>query len=163
MKRRCYDQKDKSFINYGLKGVIVCDRWIDNFDAFIEDMGEPEPFMTLERINGANLYSPDNCKWASFTEQANNKCNNQFIEFDGVKLSINQWAKKISILPSTLHKRIFKYKIPLEKALQPERINAWRHGTRAAYEKHKCKCNLCKEAHNKRFRDIRLKKRKLNE
>lgn len=72
MRQRCSNKKHKSYAYYGGRGISVCTRW-DSFNNFFADMGERPAGLTLERIDNSRGYGPDNCKWASWLEQAQNK------------------------------------------------------------------------------------------
>lgn len=74
MMQRCKDPKNKSFNNYGGRGIKVCDRWM-NYRKFEEDMGERPAGKTLDRINSNGNYEPGNCRWASIRVQNNNQRN----------------------------------------------------------------------------------------
>lgn len=69
---RCTNQAHTDYANYGGRGITICERWRNSFEAFLSDMGERPARMTLDRRNNALGYSPDNCRWATATEQNQN-------------------------------------------------------------------------------------------
>jgi len=72
-KNRCYSKKNPAYSDYGGRGIRMCKRWRRSVEAFIQDMGERPEGLTLERVNNDGNYEPGNCKWATYTEQANNR------------------------------------------------------------------------------------------
>ena len=69
MKRRCYNKNDLAYPQYGGSGITVCDRWKNSFQNFLSDMGEPWEDMSLNRVDGAKIYSKETCEWATATRQ----------------------------------------------------------------------------------------------
>ena len=69
MKGRCYQKSHNMYPDYGGSGITVCDRWLDSFENFLEDMGERPEGMSINRIRGAKIYSPETCEWATNSVQ----------------------------------------------------------------------------------------------
>lgn len=105
MLTRCNNPNYREYHLYGGRGIKVCDRWLESFENFLSDMGERPAGMSLERERVNEGYGPGNCKWADDFEQANNKRNNVFLEFNGKRMTIPQWARELGKEAGTLYAR----------------------------------------------------------
>ena len=74
IKQRCFNKNDRSYKDYGGRGITMCDRWAKSFECFYADMGrKPEPRMSIDRINNDGNYEPGNCRWATPKQQYHNR------------------------------------------------------------------------------------------
>lgn len=105
MKARCADLEDES---YGGRGIRVCERWLESFAAFLEDMGpRPSPEHSIDRFPNQNgNYEPGNCRWATAKEQGRNRRDNVLIERNGETLCVAEWAERYGISPVMLNGRL---------------------------------------------------------
>lgn len=94
IKRRCHNVADKAYDRYGGRGIFVCDRWLESFSNFLEDMGrKPSGRYSIDRINNDGPYAPGNCRWATDVEQSNNRRCNVFLNVFGETKTCAQWAR----------------------------------------------------------------------
>lgn len=108
MKSRCYRKSDAAYLNYGGRGITVCEEWIsdyDNFKNWALSNGYVDT-LTIDRIDVNGNYTPENCRWATPKEQACNRRNNVYLEVDGEKHLLTEWSKIVGISVSTISQRL---------------------------------------------------------
>ncbi len=133
MKERCYRVKHKDYPRWGGKGIRVCERWLHSFANFLDDMGpKPGPEYSIDRLNPALDYGPDNCRWATPQQQgAENKSDLIPVEVAGIQFpSIAAACRHFGILQTTVNNRM-KAGIPVAEAFFVGRLKARR--TRESY------------------------------
>jgi hypothetical protein len=107
MKQRCFNPKEKDFPHYGGRGITVCERWRNSFEAFLADMSEsPGKGYSIERIDTNGNYEPTNCRWATQREQINNRRMTKRLTFQGETMAVADWARRIGCPRHLLHGRI---------------------------------------------------------
>lgn len=107
MRSRCNRPNDKSYCNYGMRGISVCEEWNNSFEnfqkwAFLNGYNEN---LTLDRRNVNGNYCPENCRWISFKEQNNNRRNNVYVTVNGKTLTLSQWSEANNIPYLTILQR----------------------------------------------------------
>lgn len=105
LRDRCNNVNNSRYFQYGGRGISVCDEWGD-FQNFYRDMGDRPSGTSIDRINVDGDYCKENCRWATSTEQANNKTNNVKICFNGETKTIADWARHIGVKYGTLQARL---------------------------------------------------------
>lgn len=106
MRARCLNQKNPAYKDYGGRGIVICQRWLDSFQNFFDDMGDRPDGLSLERIDVNGNYEPGNCKWATDKEQTRNQRRTRRITFNGETLSSAEWGERLA-MPS----RLIRYRI----------------------------------------------------
>ena len=121
IKARCYKPHNSRYSSYGGRGITMCDRWINSFENFLEDMGsKPTPKHSIDRIDVNGNYEPSNCRWATMEQQMLNKQNSKVITYKGVTLPLKTWATKLGVRYNLLRRRIFVYGWDIEKAFHQQ-------------------------------------------
>jgi hypothetical protein len=119
MKQRCYNPNDKNYKNYGDRGIELCERWLEGFENFLDDMGDPPKGYSIDRIDNNRGYYKENCKWSTHIEQQNNTRKNRNITFNGLSMSVSSWARHLGLNKKTLQNRITRG-WPIKRALECE-------------------------------------------
>ena len=122
MIERCYRPKSISYNNYGGRGIKVCKEWRDKENGFINfynwsiNNGYNEN-LTLDRINVNGNYCPENCRWTTLEQQANNKRICVYITYNNETLTVAQWSRKLNIKPYIIYRKN-KQKWTLDKIIK---------------------------------------------
>jgi len=106
MKGRCLNPKNRKYANYGGRGIKICEEWINSFSKFHTDMGDRPKGFTLERIDNNGDYEPNNCKWATWDDQVNNRRKTVFLTHNGQTKCIADWARELGCKRDTLLARL---------------------------------------------------------
>lgn len=118
MIQRCENPNHDSYKHYGERDISVCKRWHD-FESFYADMGEPpSEEYELERIDVNGNYCKENCTWVTRKEQCRNKRNTIYLEYNGEKRPMAEWAEILEMNYDTLQGRIFDSGWSVEKAFE---------------------------------------------
>lgn len=119
MRSRCLNPKDKSFKDYGGRGIGICTEWESSFEQYLSDMGHAPSSMELDRVDNDKGYSKENCRWASRKQNMRNTRHNTPITVGGIKYgSIAELSEKVDFPVSIIHDRI-KNGWPNDSLLSP--------------------------------------------
>lgn len=113
MIQRCYNETNNDYHNYGGRGIEVCDEWRCNFEAFAawayehgySDMAKKYS-ISLDRIDNDGNYSPENCRFTTYSVQGNNTRRNRYIVANGEKHTVAEWSRIQGVSPSRIRGRM---------------------------------------------------------
>lgn len=110
MKERCHNPNNPSYSYYGARGIYVCDEWIHDFLSFYNWSLENgfQKGLSIDRIDNDGPYAPWNCRWATIQQQNHNRRSNIYIEYNGERKIIADWAREMGIQIPTLRLRLLK-------------------------------------------------------
>lgn len=124
IKDRCCNSKCKAYMNYGGRGITICDEWKDSYILF-RDWALHNGYsdnLTIDRIDNNGNYEPINCRWVDRITQANNKRNNIFYKISDIKIPLAQYCRQNN-LPYKLIVNRLRYGWSLEDAInKPKRV-----------------------------------------
>ena len=124
MLGRCLNPNSPAYKDYGGRGITVDPRWLQ-FENFFADMGQPPSGATLDRIDNNKGYAPDNCRWATKKEQANNRRSCRLITVNGLTMTVKQWAELQGLNCQTIGSRLRSGWDPVETVLTPSKPNQY--------------------------------------
>lgn len=122
MINRCYNEKNRSYKDYGGRGIKICEKWLgeDGFRNFAEDMGPRPEGYSIDRIDNNGNYEPGNCRWATSKQQGRNTRKNKIITYDGKTMTASAWAEFLGINPQLIYIRL-KHGWPLSSVLSSKK------------------------------------------
>lgn len=149
MRKRCYNKNTVNYPAYGGRRITICARWLDDFDAFVEDMGVKPTNKTIDRKNNEGNYELTNCRWASKPVQARNTRANRLITYKGREQPITDVAKLAGMKVRTLTTRLrrgWTLEQALSRPVRPMKVvKPSVCGTASKYSLG-CRCDPCVEA-----------------
>lgn len=120
MKTRCYDQNNESYVNYGARGITMCDEWRTDFASFRDwalSNGYSE-ILTIDRADNDGNYCPENCRWVDAKVQANNRRSSKYVSVGGKSMSLAAWADLLGYSRSIFHARAKLYHTTVEEQVR---------------------------------------------
>ena len=124
MKQRCYNPNNPSYPNYGGRGIIICDEWLDNIELFVEwaykngwSESKTRDEQTIDRIDVNGNYCPENCRLIPMNEQYFNRTDTHYIIIDGATRTIKEWSEISGVSMTVINTRIEKFGWDEKKAV----------------------------------------------
>lgn len=105
--QRCHNTNNSNYSKYGARGIKVCERWRQSFEAFLKDMGHPpSPLHSIGRIDNNGDYEPNNCQWETPFQQSRNTRATRLLTHAGKTMCVADWATETGLNVITIHKRL---------------------------------------------------------
>lgn len=118
IKRRCQNPAEERYPAYGGRGIKICSRWSDSFEAFLTDMGKrPSARHQIDRIDNDGDYEPGNCRWVDRRANMNNRSDNRFLQLGEERMTVADWERRTGIPSAAIRARIDRYGWTVERAL----------------------------------------------
>lgn len=119
MKKRCQNPNDKRFKNYGGRGIMICEEWKNDFQAFYDwaMANGYEDHLTIDRIDVNGNYEPSNCRWVNARVQQRNTTRNRFVTAFGKTKTIAEWSEDSGIDQGVIKDRLNKLHWTAEEAV----------------------------------------------
>lgn len=128
MKQRCYNPNNKSYRNYGGRGIKICDEWLNNNNGFSNfykwcisnnyDENKDGSNQSIDRINNNGDYSPNNCRITNKITQANNTRRNMYYTYNSKTQTLSEWSREVKIPYNVLYNRTHCYNWTIDKAIE---------------------------------------------
>lgn len=123
MKSRCFNPKATGYADYGGRGITVCERWCDSFEAFLADIGPRPCGMTLDRYPDVNgNYEPGNCRWATAVEQGDNTRAARRLKLPDGEINLSEAARRAGLSNSTIRDRLRRGMTPQDAINTPRDV-----------------------------------------
>lgn len=115
-KQRCHDPNSSNYAHYGAKGIEMCERWRNSFEAFFEDMGVRPEGMTIDRLDQCKGYEPGNCQWATVDEQSLTRGTTRLYRWRGDWMTTRQ-ISNIEGVPFNTLRKIVRHMTTIQAAV----------------------------------------------
>lgn len=114
IRKRCYSVNCKDYKDYGGRGIRVCERWLESFQNFLNDMGNaPSKDLSIDRIDNDGDYEPNNCRWATTIEQAGNKRKSIIYQ----DICLKEYCRQNNLNYGAIYQRIKKCNWSIKEAI----------------------------------------------
>lgn len=120
IKKRCFDDKYAAYKDYGARGIVMCEAWSNDFQAFLDHVGDrPSMKHSIDRIDNSKGYEPGNVRWATMKEQCRNRRTSRFVTYRGTTKTLAEWCEKFHLNYSITRHNLDRKKMPPERAFFP--------------------------------------------